>query len=31
MDADSMMIFFSQKDSYDEYNDLILECEEPWS
>jgi hypothetical protein len=29
MDADSMMIFFSQKDSYDEYNDLILECEEP--
>lgn len=29
LDLDSMMIFFSQKDSYDEYNDLILECEEP--
>lgn len=28
MDIDSMMIFFSQKDSYDEYTDLIMECEE---
>jgi len=31
MDADSMMIFFSQKESYDEYTDIIVECEEPWS
>ena len=29
MDIDSMMIFFSQKDSYDAYTDLIMECEEP--